>query len=622
MRKIVLPTGLMPVLAMGLLFASQGAAEPPDWENEQVFGRNKEAPSIAAPVYPHEEAAVAGQRATNPWFQSLNGPWKFHWSPDPDQRPTDFYRDDFDVTGWHEVAVPGNWQRQGYDIPLYSNIPYPFQKDPPRVMGEPPRNYTTYAQRNPVGSYRRTFELPPGWQERQVFLQFDGVDSAYYVWVNGQQVGYSEDSRTPALFNVTKYVRPGANDVAVEVYRYSDGSYLEDQDFWRLSGIFRDVFLWSTADQHVRDFFVHTDLDGEYRHASLQVDVDAVNYSTSAANCSVDVKLLGRQREVVAETTIPPFELDPNSQRHLQSSVVRLDDPAKWTAETPNLYTIVLILENSQGQVLEARSHQIGFRKVEIRDGQLLVNGQAVYMKGVNRHEHDPVTGHTLSTESMVRDIRLMKQFNINAVRTAHYPNDSRWYNLCDEYGLYVIDEANIESHGMGYGPESLAKAPTWKGAHLDRVQRLVERDKNHPSVIIWSMGNEAGNGDNFQACYDWIKQRDPSRPVHYERAELDNNTDIYCPMYARIEQLVSYASQPQRRPLILCEYAHAMGNSVGNLQDYWDVIERHSQLQGGFIWDWVDQGFLTNVPQGFQVPDAAHPSRRGTVWGKFARGA
>ena len=271
--------------------------------------------------------------------------------------------------------------------------------------------------------------------------------------------------------------------------------------------------------------------------------------------------------------------------------------------------------------MLEARSHQIGFRKVEIRDGQLLVNGQAVYMKGVNRHEHDPVTGHTLSTESMVRDIRLMKQFNINAVRTAHYPNDSRWYNLCDEYGLYVIDEANIESHGMGYGPESLAKAPTWKGAHLDRVQRLVERDKNHPSVIIWSMGNEAGNGDNFQACYDWIKQRDPSRPVHYERAELDNNTDIYCPMYARIEQLVSYASQPQRRPLILCEYAHAMGNSVGNLQDYWDVIERHPQLQGGFIWDWVDQGFLTNVPQGFQVPDAAHPSRRGTVWGKFAQG-
>ncbi|MHB8956118.1 MAG: glycoside hydrolase family 2 TIM barrel-domain containing protein [Pirellulaceae bacterium] len=618
MRHSMFPAS---VWAMGLLAASCGAAEPPDWENEQIFGRNKQAPGIAALVYPSEEAAVAGQRTTNPWFQSLNGLWKFHWSPDPAQRPADFYRDDFDVTGWHELTVPGNWQQQGYDVPLYSNIPYPFQKDPPRVTREPPHHFTTFSQRNPVGSYRRTFELSPSWQGRQIFLQFDGVDSAFYVWVNGQQVGYSEDSRTPALFNITKYVQAGVNDIAAEVYRYSDGSYLEDQDFWRLSGIYRDVSLWSTADQHIRDFFVRTDLDDQYRDASLELEIEAVNFSSSAANCSIDVKLLGQQREVVAETTIEPLELDAASQRQVRSATLRVTDPTKWTAETPNLYVLVVVLKNDRGEVLEVRSHRIGFRKVEIREGQLLVNGQAVDMKGVNRHEHDPVTGHTLSTESMISDIRLMKQFNINAVRTAHYPNDTRWYNLCDEIGLYVIDEANIESHGMGYGPESLAKDPKWKAAHLDRMQRMVERDKNHPCVIVWSMGNEAGNGENFEACYDWTKQRDPSRPVQYERAELEDNTDIYCPMYASIEHLLAYASRPQRRPLILCEYAHAMGNSVGNFQDYWDAIEAHPHLQGGFIWDWVDQGLRTKVPQGFEVGDPVRASRQAAIWGKLAQG-
>ncbi len=597
------------------------AAEPPDWENEQVFERNTEPPCTAALIYPTAEAAVAGKRDTNPWYQSLNGAWKFRWSPDPDQRPSDFFQPDFDVSGWRDIPVPSSWQRQGYDTAVYTNIPYPFQVDPPRVMGTPPRNFTNFTSRNPVGSYRRSFELPGDWQGRNVFLQFDGVDSAFYVWVNGQLVGYNEDSRTTALFNVTSHVRPGANDVSVEVYRYSDGSYLEDQDYWRLSGIYRDVFLWSAPDLHIRDFFVRTDLDKDYRDATLAVELEAVNYSKALAKGTVELKLLDAAGTVVAQSKADAFSVDAKQNLALRTDTISVPNPAKWTAETPNLYTLVLTLISSEGQVLEACTHRIGFRKIEIRDGNFLVNGQRVYLKGVNRHEHDPVTGHVVSTESMVRDICLMKQLNVNAVRTSHYPNDVRWYNLCDEYGLYVIDEANIESHGMGYGRESLAKDPRWKAAHLHRIRRMVERDKNHPSIIIWSLGNEAGNGVNFEACYDWIKQRDPSRPVQYERAELADNTDIYCPMYAPIEHILEYASKPQRRPLIQCEYAHAMGNSVGNLQDYWDAIEGHPYLQGGFIWDWVDQGLLENVPKGYQLTDLAQADRQAIVRGRRVDG-
>ncbi len=605
----------LPVLAA--LMTSGGHAAERDWENEQVFGRHKEEPRVSAMVYPSAQLAIQDQRDTSAWFQSLNGPWRFHWSADPDHRPRDFFEPQFDVTAWDQITVPGNWQTQGYGVPLYSNIPYPFQKDPPRVMGEPPANFTNFAQRNPVGSYRRTFQVPGDWQGRQVFMQFDGVDSAFYLWVNGQLAGYSEESRTPALFNVTKYVREGENVVAAEVYRYSDGSYLEDQDFWRLSGIFRDVYLWSAGDQHIRDFFVRSDLDEVYRNATLAVEMDLANFAQQAASCSVEVALWDDQQRQVAETRVDSISIEPEGRRQVSTARVTVANPAKWTAETPNLYTLLLTLKDASGNTLEVCGHKIGFRTVEIRGGQLLVNGQAVYLKGVNRHEHDPVTGHTVSRESMIRDIELMKQFNINSVRTAHYPNDVLWLKLCDEYGLYVIDEANIESHGMLYGRESLAKDPKWQAAHLDRIRRMVERDKNHASSIIWSMGNEAGNGVNFEACYKWIKQRDPSRPVHYERAELADNTDIYCPMYAPIEHLTQYASQPQRRPLILCEYAHAMGNSVGNLQDYWDAIESHDQLQGGFIWDWVDQGLLTDVPRGHRIADVAVPSRTAEVLGK-----
>lgn len=605
------------IVLTGALALALPWAAAHDWENEQIVGRNKQEPRATAWPYPTAEMAAQNNASGNPWLMSLDGAWQFRWSPDPEQRPRDFFQQDFDVSAWDQVQVPGNWQTQGYGVPLYSNIPYPFQSDPPRVMGEPPRNFTNFSQRNPVGSYRRTFTVPDQWPGRQIFLQFDGVDSAFYLWVNGQAVGYSQESRTPALFNVTPHIQPGENTVAVEVYRYCDGSYLEDQDFWRLSGIFRHVWLWSTGPQHLRDFYVRSTLDDQYRDATFTVEAEIANYLPSEVRCALEMKLLDAAGKSVASAGLDEIALESSGTTQVVSEPCRLDNPAKWTAETPNLYTLVLELKNAAGETIEACSHRIGFRRVEIRDGQLLVNGQAVDLKGVNRHEHDPVTGHTVTRASMIRDIELMKQFNINAVRTAHYPNDPTWYQLCDEYGLYVIDEANIESHGMGYGAESLAKDPRWEAAHLDRVRRMFERDKNHPSVIIWSMGNEAGNGVNFQVCYDWLKQRDPSRPVHYERAGLDDNTDIYCPMYATIEHITDYASRPQKRPLIMCEYAHAMGNSVGNLQDYWDAIESHKHLQGGFIWDWVDQGLLTEVPTTLRISQAALPGGAAEVLGQ-----
>ncbi len=590
------------------------SADHPDLENEQVIGRNKEPGRATSFFYADREAALEGDPAKSPWFQSLDGTWKFKWAPNPDTRPADFYKPDFDVSGWDDIPVPSSWQTKGYGVPLYSNIPYPFQKDPPRVMGEPPKEFTNYSQRNPVGSYRRTFTVPKEWAGRRVFLQFDGVDSAFYLWINGKQVGYSEDSRTPALFDVTDYLAASENTLAVEVYRYSDGSYLEDQDFWRLSGIFRNVSLWSSADLHLRDFFFHADLDDQYRDAKVTVDLEVMNYAEAPKKCSVETEILALDGTTVAELAPAKLTVPAGVTAQRSPAPAVVVNPAKWTAETPNLYRLVLTLKDEAGKVIAVTSRNIGFRKVEIRDGQFLINGKAVLLKGVNRHEHDPINGHTVSVESMIQDILLMKQSNINAVRTAHYPNIPEWYALCDHYGLYVIDEANIESHGMGYGPESLAKNPSWKSAHLDRVERMVERDKNHPSIITWSLGNEAGNGVNFEAAYDWVKQRDPSRPVQYERAELSRNTDIVCPMYMTIDRMLDYASKPQDRPLIQCEYAHAMGNSVGNLQDYWDAIESHRQLQGGFIWDWVDQGLVADVPTARTIADLAKPDRTSLV--------
>lgn len=564
-----------------------------DWENPQMIGQNKEPAHCTLMPYASLGKAIQGDRYKSVYFLSLDGNWKFNWVPKPADRPKDFYKMEFDVTGWGEVSVPDNWQLQGYGIPIYRNSAYPFKKDPPHIPHE----------NNPVGSYRTEFVVPDTWRDRQVFLHFDGVESAFYLWINGERVGYSQGSRTPAEFSVTRFLRPGKNILAVEVYRYSDGSYLECQDYWRLSGIFRNVYLTSTPSVHIRDFEVRSELDQSYRDAMLNVEARVSNYGPSAGrNFTVELMLFDNKENAVGKDVLTRGDSEyiaPGAESIVKMAA-QVRAPLKWSAESPHLYTVVLVLKNANGEAIEIESAKIGFRKVEIKGGQLLLNGQPILIKGVNRHEHDPVTGHYVTKESMIQDILLMKRHNINTVRTCHYPDDPEWYELCDRYGIYLIDEANIESHGMGYRPDqTLANKPEWEKAHLDRIISMVERDKNHPSVIIWSMGNEAGDGTNFEAASEWIHRRDPSRPVHYERAELRPHTDIYCPMYDRIEQIVAYAEEKQYHPLILCEYAHAMGNSVGNLQDYWDAIEKYDLLQGGSIWDWVDQGIEKGTPDG-----------------------
>ncbi len=576
------------------LFASldQAWSQLPDWENPAVFSINKEAPH--ATYAPHSEmaAAITNERMASPWMQSLNGPWKFNWVSKPADRPLDFYKPGFDASSWKEIQVPSNWELQGYGQPIYVNIPYEWTKDP-----KPPQ---VPHDLNPVGSYLRTFTVPEAWAGREVFIHFGAVKSAFYIWINGEMAGYSEDAKTPAEWNITKYLQPGLNSVALQVYRWSDGSYLECQDFWRISGIERDVFLFSTPKTRIRDFWARAELDSLYHDGLFSIDVEllSVELRKKRDPHTIEAALLDAQGNAIYQAA-QTVEMKGKTVAAVIFAQ-RIPAPRQWSAESPNLYSLVLTLKDAKGTPTERVGCKVGFRTVEIRDGLLLVNGVAVLIKGVNRHEHDEHTGHVISEASMVRDIQLMKQNNINTVRTCHYPNDPRWYELCDQYGLYVIDEANIESHGMGYNPErTLGNHPDWIAVHVDRVSRMVERDKNHPSVIIWSLGNEAGDGVCFTAAYNWVKSRDLSRPVHYERAEMRSNTDIYCPMYEHIDNMLDYASKPQSRPLIQCEYAHSMGNATGNLQDYWDVIEAHPQLQGGCIWDWVDQGFARTTPDG-----------------------
>jgi beta-galactosidase len=569
--------------------AAFAAEEPvPDWEDPSIVGRNKEAPHATLMPFPDAESAMQGDWSSSPWYQSLNGSWKFHWSPKPAERPVDFYRQDFDASDWDEIPVPSNWQLEGYGYPIYTNIRYAWgDPDPPRV----PHDINT------VGSYRKDFTIPQDWAGRQVFIHFAGVDSAFYLWINGRKVGYSQGSRTPAEFNITEYLEQGTNTVAAEVYRYSDGSYLECQDFWRMSGIFRNVHLFSVADLDIRDFQVRTILDEDYRDATLNLTVWLRNFGGVQRGVRVKADLLDAAGEPVGQTLATRVGLTAEDELVLDLGT-HITDPLKWSAEDPNLYSLLLTLEDVEGGVIEVLTSKVGFRSTEIKGGQLLVNGVPVLLKGTNRHEHHPVTGHYVSTESMIEDILLMKRFNINAVRTSHYPNVPEWYELTDRYGLYVIDEANIESHGIGYDPDkTLGNKPEWQRAHLDRTISMVERDKNHPSIIIWSLGNEGGDGVNFVATSKWIHERDASRPVQYEQAELRDHTDIFAPMYARIPQLVEYAENHEDRPLILCEYTHAMGNSNGNVADYWDAIYAHDQLQGGFVWDWADQGLLKEIP-------------------------
>ncbi len=563
----------------------------PDWENPKMFNQNKEEPHATMMLFTTTEDVIANDYNLSPYYKLLNGVWKFNWVRKPAARPVDFYKPEFNINSWDDIQVPSNWEMKGYGIPIYVNIPYAWTREP-----DPPHVRHDY---NPVGSYRMNFTVPDNWNNRKVFIHFGAVKSAMYIWINGQKIGYSQGSKTPAEWDITSYIHDGENILAVEVYRWSDGSYLECQDFWRISGIERDVYLFSTPLIHIRDFFALPDLDENYQNGRLKVTVDVNNYfpKLKAKGYSLNISLLDKDKNVLIEQSSP---IDIN--RKTNTTLVfesEIENPLKWTTETPNLYSLILQIKDKNNTQVESVGCKVGFRKSEIKNGQLLINGKAVLFKGVNRHEHDQFEGHVISLESMIQDITIMKQNNINAVRTCHYPDDPRWYELCDKYGLYIIDEANIESHGMGYDERSLAKDPDWEEAHVDRIKRMIERDKNHPCIIEWSMGNEAGDGVNFTAGYKWIKNHDTSRPVHYERALLGPNTDIYCPMYARIEHLVKYASEKQERPLILCEYAHAMGNSTGNLQEYWDVIEKYDHLQGGYIWDWVDQGLVKKNEKG-----------------------
>ncbi len=573
-----------------------------DWENPSVLEKNRRAPHATLTAFPDTISALSGDPHVSPFVLSLNGTWKFRWVKSPADRIVDFYRTDFDDSEWEGIPVPSNWQMCGFGIPIYTNVPYPFGKaDPPYIPHD----------NNPVGSYRLKFEIPDEWRERQVFIHFAGVESAFYLWVNGQRVGYSQGSRTPAEFDITPYLWGKRNALAVEVYRWSDGSYLEGQDFWHLSGIFRDVFLFATDDIHIRDFWIQTDLDDSYRNAALKMDVSLQNYSKKERRCSLEILSFDEDKAPFLQPIVKTVQIRAGEEvvLNIQRTV---ENPRKWSAEKPHLYTFLLILKDEDGAIVEAVPWKTGFREVEIKGGQLLVNGVPILLKGVNRHEHDPDTGHTISEESMLQDIKRMKQFNINAVRTSHYPNDPKWYSLCDLYGLYLIDEANIESHGMGYHPDrTLGNNPEWREAHLDRTIRMVERDKNHPSVIIWSLGNEGGDGVNFGATSAWIHHRDPTRPVHYERAEERPHTDIICPMYPRPERVKAYGLKDLDRPYIMCEYAHAMGNSVGDLLSYWDLIYAYKHLQGGFIWDWVDQGLRKQVPEEW-VSRSAKISRTG----------
>ncbi|MBN2368900.1 MAG: DUF4981 domain-containing protein [Vicinamibacteria bacterium] len=586
------------LVLFALLAASDAMAREtarPEWQDPAVYGLNREPHRASFVPFPDAETALTLDRARSSRFLLLNGMWRFKWLPRPGDVPPGFARPDFDASGWDEIPVPSNWQILGYGTPIYTNIKHPFPANPPFVPTD----------RNETGCYRARFTLPGTFQGHRVYLHFAGVQSAAYVWMNGDLVGYAEGSMTSAEFDVTERVRPGDNVLAVQVIRWSDGSYLEDQDFWRLSGIFRDVFLFAKPAVHLRDFMVVTDLDDAYLDADLRLTCDVRNASKTAQPAPrVRATLRDESGSVAftAEARAPiPVETGQEAAFVLTHRVSR---PLLWNAETPRLYTLLIELLDGEGRTLEATAARIGFRETEMRGGQLLINGRPALFKGTNRHEIHPEHGRVVPRATMIRDIRLMKQHNINAVRTSHYPNDPLWYELCDEYGLYVIDEANIESHELWEKGVILADDPAWGGAFVDRGVSMAERDKNHPSVILWSLGNETGLGRNFEEMAAAIRAVDPTRFIHYESvnpayAPKLSSFDILSTMYPTIERMIEMHESDPTRPVIICEYAHAMGNSVGNLRKYWDAIERHPRMQGAFIWDWVDQGLLKRTSDG-----------------------
>ncbi len=565
------------------VLSAEAQKDKPWWLDPEVNEVNTMAPRAAFFAYETENLAKADQKARSERYLSLEGKWKFNFSKDHDKAPRDFYSLKYDDSQWTDFPVPGILELNGYGDAIYSNNGYPwrtqFRPEPPFV--EERNNYT--------GSYRKMVTVPADWKGERIYLHVGSATSNLMVWVNGKFVGYSEDSKVSAEFDLTKYLTPGKeNLIAMQVMRWCDGSYLEDQDFWRFTGIAREVYLYARPQAHIADLFITPDLVNNYQDGTLEVKLNAVGAKGETVMFSLKDK---EGKEVAAQTA----KVGGNGEVKVNFDI---KNPLKWTAETPNLYTLYTTLMDGK-QVAEVVPQRVGFRKVEIKNAQVLVNGQPVLFKGANRHELDPVTGYVVSMDRMLEDIRVMKELNINAVRTCHYPNDPRWYELCDIYGIYMVAEANIESHGMGYGDKTLAKEPTYEKAHLERNESNIKIYKNHPSIIFWSVGNEAGYGPNFEKAYDLVKAYDPSRPCQYEQAGQNGKTDIFCPMYYDYGGCDKYSQGDNPRPLIQCEYAHAMGNSMGGFKEYWDMVRKYPKYQGGFIWDFVDQGLRVKNKQG-----------------------
>lgn len=620
------------IFAAAVALCLNANAQQHDWENQYVLQKNRMPARAAFMPFINDKGDMQ---------LSLNGEWKFNWTKTPDEQPQDFFNTSFDDSGWKAFPVPGDWEMNGFGTPIYSSSGYTFKIDPPFVMKEPKKSYTAYVERNPTGCYRRTFSVPTEWKGKEVFVRFGAVSSAFYLYVNGQEVGYSQGSMEPAEFRITPYLKDGQNQIALKVMKYSDGSYLEDQDMWRIAGIHRGIELYATPKIRIADFGVRTLLDKDYKDAELVIDPKlAVFDSERGTGYRITAMLYDATGKAVTDTALwqsaePMLNLDKKgkilNERNPQRGYApygwlktTIKNPYKWDAEHPYLYTLKLALIDSTGNAVERAETKIGFRSVEIKDGMMLVNGKQVRLRGVNRHEMDPETGHVMTEERMIEDIKLLKQCNINAVRTCHYPNTERWYELCDEYGIYLMDETDLEEHGLR---GTLASDPTWAAAFIDRTQRMVMRDRNHASVVFWSLGNESGWGPNFAMTSAWIHEYDPTRPVHYEGAQGPDNKDpesvdvisrfyprvqgeylnpgvkdnnMERPENARWERLLSIARKTNdNRPVLTSEYAHAMGNALGNFKDYWDEIYSHKRMLGGFIWEWADEGIFKRRADG-----------------------
>ena len=584
---------ILTIAALFMFLAARAEGDTPYWEQPEVYAINK-LPARAS-LTPYKNTEAASERKPSELVLSLNGEWNFKWAAQPDEAPEGFWAEGYDDSTWDTMPVPGNWEIEGYGYPIYTNVNYPHPNDPPHVP----------LYDNPTGCYRKSFTLPEGWDSRRTILHFESGLAAMYIWVNGSEVGYSEGTKTAVEFDITPYLRKGDNTIAIKGLRWSDGSYLEDQDFWRLSGFDRGIKLYSVDHTRIGDVHVVADLDETYANGLYNAVVTLQNTNDKPFKGVIEVSLLKTRydyatREQRCDKAIAMFSkgitVEAGSNLDIDFSR-KLANIGTWNHERPTLYTTLVTLKDLKGNIIECTACNTGFRKVEIKDGILLLNGKPLLINGVNIHEHNPATGHVVNTELMIKDIDLMKQHNINAVRTSHYPQPTEWYDLCDIHGILLVDEANIECHGCGTGwhesyPEfHPSHREEWKGTHHDRVRSMVERDKNHPSVIIWSMGNESSDGEVYGEMYDWIHKRDKTRPVQLEQGYGGEHTDIICPMYSPFSELERYASRTLTKPFILCEYAHAMGNSTGNLREFYDIINSSPHLQGGFIWDWVDQG-------------------------------